>query len=82
MSYYRKFIKNFAKIAKCLHVLTRKETKWNWTDECDHAFHILKEKLVSASILGYPDPKAGQFFLDTDASNNAIGCVLSQVHEN
>lgn len=82
MSYYRKFIKDFAKIAKCLHVLTSKETKWNWNDECDHAFHTLKEKLVSAPILGYPDPKTGQFILDTDASNNAIGCVLSQVQEN
>lgn len=37
---------------------------------------------MSAPILGYPDPKAGQFILDTDDSNNAIGCVLSQVQEN
>lgn len=37
---------------------------------------------MSARILGYPDPKAGQFIMDIDASNNAFGCVLSQVQEN
>lgn len=51
VTYYRKFIKDFAKIAKCLHVLTGKETKCKRTDKCNHAFHILKEKLVRAPIL-------------------------------
>lgn len=35
VSYYRRFIKDFAKIAKCLHGLTSKNTPWNWTAECD-----------------------------------------------
>ena len=79
VSYYRKFIKDFANIARCLHALTKKGMKWEWTEECDHAFHTLKQKLVSAPILGYPDPEGGNFILDTDASNSAIGCVLSQI---
>ena len=29
-NYYRRFVKDFAKIAKPLHEMTRKETKWNW----------------------------------------------------
>ena len=71
-AYYRRFIQDFAKIAKCLHALTSKKSVWNWTSECDNAFRMLKEKLVSAPILGYPDINGGQFILDTDASNDAI----------
>lgn len=78
-AYYRRFIKDFAKIAKCLHILTGKNQEWNWTHECDAAFETLKQKLISAPILGYPDVTAGDFILDTDASNDAIGAVLSQI---
>lgn len=76
--YYRRFIQGFAKIAKCLHVLTGKNSTWNWTTECTEAFELLKERLVSAPILGYPNVNGGEFILDTDASNDAIGAVLSQ----
>ncbi|XP_062616013.1 uncharacterized protein LOC134277706 [Saccostrea cucullata] len=78
-AYYRRFIKDFAKTAKCLHILTGKNQEWNWTQECDTAFEFLKQKLISAPILGYPDVNAGDFILDTDASNEAIGAVLSQI---
>lgn len=83
VSYYRKFIKDFAKIAKCLHALTSKYGKWEWTSECDKAFQCLKEKLVTAPtcILGYPDVDGGMFVLDTDASNDSIGAVLSQIQD-
>ncbi|XP_061170353.1 uncharacterized protein LOC133179669 [Saccostrea echinata] len=73
VSYYRKYIKDFAKIAKCLHFLTSKNSKWNWTTECDEAFCELKQKLQEAPILGYPDINGGSFILDTDARNEAIG---------
>ena len=79
VSYYRKFIFNFAETAKCLHILTSKNATWNWTSECDHAFHELRDRLIQAPILGYPDENGGPFILDTDASNNSIGCVLSQI---
>lgn len=79
VSYYRKYIKDFASIAKCLHSLTSKNNKWIWTEECDRAFEELKKKLQNAPILGYPDINDGSFILDTDASNEAIGCVLSQI---
>ena len=81
MSYYRKFIQGFANTAKCLHVLTSKNSAWNWTAECDHAFHELRSKLIRAPILGYPDVNGGPFILDTDASNRSIGCVLSQIQD-
>ena len=81
VSYYRRFIKDFAQIAKCLHELTKKNVQWNWTAECDKAFQFLKFKLLSAPILGYPEVNGGLFILDTDASNEAIGAVLSQIQD-
>ena len=78
-SYYRRFIKGFADIAAPLHRLTETKggDKFEWVEECAQAFATLKEALISAPILGYPRA-VGQFVLDTDASNFAIGGVLSQ----
>ena len=54
-SYYRRFIENFAEIASPLHRLTAKSTeKFKWSPECDKAFRILKEKLVTAPVLAFP----------------------------
>jgi len=74
--YYRKFIKDFSKIAKPL-TLTKKNTKFEWTTEQQKAFDILKEKLTTAPVLHYPD-FARQFIIAIDASDYAIGAVLSQ----
>ncbi|CAG2212114.1 unnamed protein product [Mytilus edulis] len=79
-SYYRKFIKNFASIAKCLHVLTEKGKRFEWISDCQHAFDLLKIKLTNAPILTHPDFNK-EFILDTDASNVGIRGVLSQRHE-
>lgn len=79
-SYYRRFIKDFAKIASPLHRLTEKKTEYRWSEEADDAFRELKRRLVSAPILAYPrysDP----FILDTDASDRGIGAVLSQIQD-
>ncbi|CAG2249075.1 unnamed protein product [Mytilus edulis] len=79
-SYYRKFIKSFAEIARPLHKLTEKNCTFDWTNECNEAFEKLQMTLMSAPILGYPD-MTKQFILDTDASGFGIGAVLSQIHE-
>ena len=76
-SYYRRFIHGFADIARPLHKLTEKSTPFQWTDECQVSFRRLKAALTSAPVLAYPRPE-GQFTLDTDASGEAIGAVLSQ----
>ena len=76
-AYYRRFIRDFSKIAASLHKLTEKGKKFSWSSECDQAFATLKECLITAPILSYPDPKK-RFILDTDASDVAIGAVLSQ----
>jgi len=73
--YYRKFIKDFSKIAKPLTILTRKNTKFEWTMEQQKAFDILKEKLTIAPVLHYPD-FARQFIIAINASDYAIGAAL------
>ncbi|XP_011699787.1 PREDICTED: uncharacterized protein LOC105457055 [Wasmannia auropunctata] len=75
--YYRKFIENFSKIAKPLTKLTRKNEHFCWTEEQQRAFDILKEKLITAPVLSYPE-FSQQFTVITDASDYAIGAVLSQ----
>ena len=77
-SYYRKFIKNFASVAYPLNRLTRKNVKFVWDNNCQEAFNKLKNLLVCAPVLRLPD-FSRQFILQTDASNYAIGAVLSQI---
>ena len=77
-SYYRKFIANFAGIARPLHRLTEASVAFKWTHECQIAFDALKTKLTSAPILRHPD-FSKPFILDTVASQNAIGAALSQI---
>ena len=59
----------------------KKDVKFEWGDEQKRAFLELKEKLVNSPILQYPD-FSKEFFVTTDASNNAIGAVLSQKKNN
>lgn len=51
-----------------------------WTEEADQAFRNLKQRLIQAPVLGYPDPTL-PYLLDIDASQEAVGAVLSQVQE-
>ena len=77
-SYYRRFVKNFALIAAPLHALTGKGIRFQWTSACQAAFDELKVRLTSSPVLAMPTDD-GEYRLDTDASNNSIGAVLSQV---
>lgn len=76
-NYYRKFIAGYSQIAKSLVDLTRKNAKFDWTEECEQSFNQLKRALTGADIMAYPKDH-GRFILDTDASDYAIGAVLSQ----
>ena len=50
-NYYRKFVKNFAEIAKPLYALTSKAVKFTWIEEHEEAFQLLKMRLLQAPIL-------------------------------
>ena len=67
VGYYRKFIKNFAKIAKPLTVLTRMDVE-------------LKDAIIQAPILRYPDTTK-PYIMYMDTSNDACRAQLSQMHE-
>lgn len=76
-SYYRKFVKDFSKIAAPISTLLKKETPFKWTEKQQKAFDFLKECLMKAPILQYPDFEK-PFILFTDASGTGLGAVLSQ----
>jgi len=75
--YYRRFIKDFSTIAAPLYNLTRKESEFCWTTECQEAFDELERRLVDEPVLALPSDD-GTFVLDTDASDFGLGAVLSQ----
>ena len=77
-NYYRKFVQNFAEVARPLYLLTSKGLKFTWTEEHDKAFRTLKKRLLEAPILAFPNFEL-PFIIDTDASDTALGAVLSQV---
>ena len=52
--YYRRFIKDFSKIAVPLTGLTKKGVKYIWSDKCETSFQRLKELLSNAPILVIP----------------------------
>jgi len=77
-NYYRRFIKDFAKIAAPLHVLVRKEQKWKWKweEEQEEAFGRLKRAFTTEPVLAIPDIDR-KMRVEVDASNYATGGVLS-----
>lgn len=80
INFYRRFIQDFADLAKPLHELTKKDTPWKWTEEQDKAFRLLKERVTSSPILIFPDNDK-PYKLEADSSNYATGAVLSQQGE-
>ena len=79
-TYYKRFVPDFSKIAKPLYSLCGKNNKYKWNSDANLAFETLKTALTSAPILAYPQDGL-PFCLDTDASDFALGAVLSQKHD-
>ena len=75
--YYRRFQKDYAKIAHPLHNLTKKDVIFSWTPECQKAFDTLRNNLIKPPILAYPD-MSRDFLVTCDASNKGLGYILSQ----
>ncbi|KAK4319172.1 hypothetical protein Pmani_009874 [Petrolisthes manimaculis] len=84
INYYRKFIKDFSKVASPLNGLMKgavnknnNKNPLNWTEEAQTAFAELKSKLAEEVTLSFPD-FSKNFILTTDASDKCIGGVLQQ----
>jgi len=75
-NYYRRFVKDFAKIAKPLYEMTRKENKWSWRERQQRAFEELKERFMTEPVLVTPDLDK-EMRVEADASDFATGGVLS-----
>ena len=79
VGYYRKFIRNFTKIAKPLTLLTCQQAKFEWTPTHHNSFLTLKESVIQTPILHYPNLKKC-CIVYTDASDDACETQLSHEH--
>nr|GEU60038.1 reverse transcriptase domain-containing protein [Tanacetum cinerariifolium] len=77
VGFYRRFIKDFSKIVRPLTKLLEKDTPFEFNDECQKAFELLKEKLTCAPVIVSPNWNI-LFELMCDASDFAVGAVLGQ----
>lgn len=88
VSYYRRFVEGFAKLAAPLHKVVAmltggksskrgQEITTVWSEQCEEAFQVLKCVLTTAPVLAYAD-FTRPFILEVDASHGGLGAVLSQ----
>ncbi|GKB84605.1 putative reverse transcriptase domain-containing protein [Tanacetum coccineum] len=77
VGYYRRFIKDFLKIAKSLTELTQKNKKYIWGEDQESALQLLKQKLCEALILALPEGN-DDFVVYCDASHQGLEAVLMQ----
>jgi len=80
VGYYRQYIPDFARIAQPVNRLIAKRVTWQCTPTKQKAFECLKGRLLETPILAYPDPNL-DYILDTDASDQNVSAVPSQVQE-
>ena len=75
-NYYRQFVKDFAKIVRPLHEMTRKEIKWSWEERQQKVFEELKERFTTELILVTLDLDR-EIRVEVDMSDFAMDEVLS-----
>uniref|UniRef100_A0A8C5HTM3 Gypsy retrotransposon integrase-like protein 1 n=3 Tax=Gouania willdenowi TaxID=441366 RepID=A0A8C5HTM3_GOUWI len=76
-NFYRRFIRDYSRVAAPLTALTSTSIPFQWTPKAEQAFQSLKVRFTSAPILVQPDPHL-QFVVEVDASDSGVGAVLSQ----
>ena len=80
VGYNRKFIPSFASVSATLVNLTKKRSKFLWTNNHEAAFHSLRGLFIPPPILAYPQLEK-PFILKTDASDIALGAVLTRLDD-
>jgi hypothetical protein len=77
VNFYRRFIKNFSKIAKSLIRLTRKDQSFYWFENCQIAFEQMKKQIIEALVLSYFSLEL-ETFLESDSFDYVSIEMLSQ----
>ena len=77
-SYYLCFIRNLSETVQPLMALTKRDKPFKWTEQCQKAFDDIKQALISPTIMAFSTDD-GKFILDTDASDETVRAVLSQI---
>jgi transposase InsO family protein len=80
VNYYRRYLPNMAAISTPLTHLTRKDAPFEWTPECSIAFKEIKQLLINAPLLKYPNFDR-EFILYTDWQPGAVAAILGQEDE-
>jgi hypothetical protein len=75
--YYKCFIKEYAQITVPMEKLLGKDTNFQWNEDCQHSLDTMKEKMVTAPILVFPD-REKKFHVHVDASTIGLGSILVQ----
>ena len=75
--YYRRFVRDYGKIAQPFTILCKASGSLKWDGKADAAFKELKQAMIEAPVLSLPD-FSQEFVIETDASRNGIGAVLMQ----
>jgi hypothetical protein len=81
INFYQRWIPGFSEVTRPLHNLFQKNQPWQWTENEQTTFEILKWRVSQAPVLVHADLDA-QFHMETDASNYTYGAVLSQKQPN
>ncbi|EDN93097.1 hypothetical protein SS1G_08962 [Sclerotinia sclerotiorum 1980 UF-70] len=76
--FYRKFIKNYGRIARPLDKLTQKGRTFDWDPDCQKAFETLRQAVTEAPVLHYFHPDR-LTKVETDSSDGVTGGILSQL---
>jgi len=77
-NFYRRFIREYGRVAKPLTRLTKKDVVFVFDENCEEAFKELKARLTSAPILGHYDPER-ETMLELDASDGITAGIFSQL---
>ena len=76
-NFYRMFLPQYSAVINPMLKLLKKDQKFKWDEDCQTAFDKLKSDFSSAPILRHPDTSK-PFIVEADASDYAIGGILSQ----
>ena len=80
VGYYRKFISRFPDAARIMTNFTRKDTKFEWCDDCQSGFEYLKTCLTESPILKYPRLQK-RYVVFTDVSDQAAAALHTQEYK-